>query len=170
MPHLIVLKQRAYAEIEARYACQHGNRELRERTIVDGRSSFVSQCVHCGNTSQPIARKTAIAEAADNAIPLYDNELAESWRQHKSVEYREAFRALQPSLKREYDAYLSSDGWRKLRLKVLERSKYICELCEEAPATEVHHITYIRLGNELLADLTAVCHWCHEFLHTPTAA
>ena len=170
MPQLIVLKQRAYAEIEARYACQHESRELRARTIADGRSSFVFQCVQCGNTSQPIARKTAIAESAGEAIPLYDNELAESWRQHKSDEYLEAFQALQPTLKKEYEAYLSSDRWRKLRLEVLERSKCKCELCEEAPATEVHHFTYIRLGHELLSDLTAVCHRCHDLLHAPTAA
>ncbi len=41
----------------------------------------------------------------------------------------------------------------------------LCEFCEQASAVYVHHLTYVRLGNELLTDLLVVCGGCHAILH-----
>jgi predicted HNH restriction endonuclease len=30
---------------------------------------------------------------------------------------------------------------------------------------EVHHLTYVRFGNELMTDLATLCHDCHKRLH-----
>jgi hypothetical protein len=166
----IVLKQRSYAEIEARYACSHSVRELRFRTIADGRPAYVTQCIQCGHTSQAIALKAALASAVGRLIPPYDDNLEASWRERKSTEYSEAFQSLRPQLQQEYEAYLASPKWRAMRQAVLSRSQGVCELCEKEAATDIHHVTYIRLGNELLTDLRAVCRTCHEYLHTPAAA
>jgi len=57
--------------------------------------------------------------------------------------------------------YLKSLHWRHLRVKILKRAESQCERCHNAPATEVHHMTYKRLGYEWLADLVALCHACH---------
>jgi hypothetical protein len=64
----------------------------------------------------------------------------------------------------EYKEYLASREWAVLREKVRERSNNKCERCREAPQEAVHHLTYERIGHELLEDLQAVCNSCHEFV------
>ena len=166
----ISIKQRAYADIEARYSCAHLERELRARIIADGRQTFATQCIRCGNTSHPIARKTAEALSCGAKIAAYDESLETLWRERKSVEYEQVFQNLAPELEAEYEAYLRSAAWRERRKAVLERASDCCELCEIADAVQVHHLTYVRFGNELPTDLLAVCTSCHEILHAPTAA
>ena len=63
-----------------------------------------------------------------------------------------------------YPRYLESDAWMELRLKVFERANWRCEQCK-APATEVHHLTYIHVGNEAMEDLQALCRQCHKRQH-----
>jgi len=168
MIKLISLKQRAYADIEARYVCAHEQRELRERTIVDGRQTFVTQCVRCGHASHPIGRTKVQAFSTGARTPAYDGALEDRWRAQKSQEYQEVFKNLGPSLEAEYEAYLRSAVWRERRNAILARASGRCELCEISDAVQVHHLTYIRLGSELLTDLLAVCANCHESLHAPT--
>jgi hypothetical protein len=62
-----------------------------------------------------------------------------------------------------YDAYLRSPGWRKRRAGVLNAARGMCAC--GAPATQVHHRTYARLGHERPSDLHAVCRACHEKIH-----
>lgn len=74
-----------------------------------------------------------------------------------------------------YQRYLASREWRVRRNGVMERAKGICERCWGTKATQVHHVTYERVGNELPEDLLALCGPCHEFLsavtdHDPVAA
>lgn len=170
MTNTVSIKQRAYADIEARYSCAHEKRELRARTIADGRQTFVTQCIRCGQTSNPVARKNAIALAAGAPIPPYDDCLENRWREAKSAEYKQVFPNLAPELQAEYEAYLRSPAWRELRGAVLARASDCCELCRIFDAVQVHHLTYERLGNERLTDLLAVCATCHESLHAPTTA
>jgi len=62
-----------------------------------------------------------------------------------------------------YQEYLQSDGWDRVRGKVLDRAKYICEGCGERRATQVHHLTYEDpRGEEMLFNLVALCRDCHE--------
>jgi hypothetical protein len=158
-------KKRAYAEIEARFFCTHEVREVRHRVIADGRSSFVSQCVRCGNTSSPI--KAHIAKQSGGNIPEYDYRLETRWRAAKDLAYKEVREAIRPELKAEYEAYLRSPEWHQLRAAVFERCGGICEVCEDAAAKQAHHFTYERIGHEELADLLGVCKPCHELIHGP---
>ncbi len=64
-----------------------------------------------------------------------------------------------------YAIYLRTPHWRALRRKVLLRWRGLCENCATAPAAEVHHKTYERMGNELLTDLTPLCSECHKQEH-----
>lgn len=64
-----------------------------------------------------------------------------------------------------YQEYLASDVWASKRERVLERAKGACEACGIEQATQVHHVTYKRVGREPLFDLRAVCISCHEDLH-----
>jgi hypothetical protein len=63
-----------------------------------------------------------------------------------------------------YHRYLCSPEWGQLRNRVLRRAQGRCERCG-APATAVHHLTYIRVYQERMDDLQAICEPCHEFSH-----
>lgn len=61
-----------------------------------------------------------------------------------------------------YEAYLRSALWKGKRRQVLQRANGCCETCaRETGHLEVHHVTYERLGAELLSDLLALCVSCH---------
>jgi 5-methylcytosine-specific restriction endonuclease McrA len=78
---------------------------------------------------------------------------------------------------KDYNLFLKSDYWGKVRKLVLERDKYKCQICitKFAPYNydkkdlEIHHRTYKNHKNELnnLNDLITLCKYCHEYLHAP---
>jgi 5-methylcytosine-specific restriction endonuclease McrA len=64
--------------------------------------------------------------------------------------------------------YMKSNNWKRLRQQVLGRAGYTCTARMAGctlTATEVHHISYINLGDEPLWDLRAVCSSCHAAVH-----
>lgn len=64
----------------------------------------------------------------------------------------------------EYEAYLASPQWKKLRADRLRQAKFRCERCgniKSADQLHVHHLTYERLGRELMSDLQVLCLGCH---------
>ena len=67
--------------------------------------------------------------------------------------------------KEEKQAYLDSKAWQKLRKKVFDRDNNECVYCGSMDSLNCHHITYARLGNEKLSDLTTLCRECHGELH-----
>jgi len=65
-----------------------------------------------------------------------------------------------------YDWFLVCDCWRtQIRPAALARASFRCQMCGKRRATEVHHLSYKRIGNEPPQDLLAVCHPCHCELH-----
>jgi 5-methylcytosine-specific restriction endonuclease McrA len=60
--------------------------------------------------------------------------------------------------------YLASREWVVLRRSVFQRAHGTCERCYVQPATQVHHVTYIRRFKELADDLRAICEGCHRYL------
>ena len=69
-----------------------------------------------------------------------------------------------------YHWYLGSAFWRERREYALKRANHRCERCKERRATEVHHLTYIRVFNEMPSDLVALCRQCHGEVHHKKAA
>lgn len=67
--------------------------------------------------------------------------------------------------KERYHRYLCSREWGLLRDQVRRRCKGICERCNRAPMSHVHHLTYIRKYEERLEDLQGLCEPCHLFIH-----
>lgn len=61
----------------------------------------------------------------------------------------------------DYREYLHSPEWKAKRVEVLARARGRCERCRKAPAKDVHHKTYARLGDEKLSDLAVLCRNCH---------
>ena len=64
-----------------------------------------------------------------------------------------------------YNWCLGSPSWRELREYVMRRANDTCERCGSRPATEVHHLTYVRVFRELPSDLIAICRQCHAEIH-----
>ena len=64
-----------------------------------------------------------------------------------------------------YNEYLQTEYWKKLRLQILERALYKCELCYSSNKLNVHHKTYEQKGEELLTDLICLCNRCHKKFH-----
>lgn len=64
-----------------------------------------------------------------------------------------------------YSAYLKTAHWHELRRRVFERDGYRCTRCPNKTRLEAHHLTYERLGRELLTDLTTLCFDCHRQIH-----
>lgn len=63
-----------------------------------------------------------------------------------------------------YNGYLNSPYWAAKREAVLERDDYTCCACK-GEASQVHHLTYERVGREALEDLVSICAACHAYHH-----
>ena len=63
-----------------------------------------------------------------------------------------------------YRLYLRSPKWRAKRKAVMTRDNGQCQFCG-AKAIDVHHLTYVRIFNESIYDLVAICRSCHDLLH-----
>jgi hypothetical protein len=57
----------------------------------------------------------------------------------------------------------------RTRAEVYARSGGLCERCQRAKAVHIHHLTYARIGDELLSDLQHICIWCHCEIHPDRA-
>lgn len=70
----------------------------------------------------------------------------------------------------DYKVYLQSGTWKRKRLLKLEQVGNSCENCgfRADKGLHVHHLTYERLGDELLEDLKVLCEDCHNDIHQKT--
>lgn len=67
--------------------------------------------------------------------------------------------------KKEYERYLLSETWKKIRAAALERDEHACRACGKK-ATAVHHIRYpMNLGEEKMEWLYSLCTYCHTKIH-----
>ena len=75
---------------------------------------------------------------------------------------------LRQNFEENYPLYLQSAEWKKRRDWVLSKANLKCKMCHMVctdKATEVHHLTYDRVGAEAISDLVAVCSPCHRSVH-----
>jgi hypothetical protein len=63
-----------------------------------------------------------------------------------------------------YKLYLCSREWNEKVVKVIKRSKNLCERCKKNQGSQTHHLTYIRLYKERLDDLAYLCSDCHQYI------
>ena len=72
--------------------------------------------------------------------------------------------------KNAYEKYIHSNAWRRRADRRFEMDGGRCQVCGET-ATEVHHLTYDRLGSEEMSDIVSLCGRCHrkaEELYDPS--
>ena len=157
------------------YNCDWDHKwEYRYHIGESGRISLFNQCTQCGkrhgggsslkhDTVPNLKEKINLGE-----INKYDLELLNkksSTYENYNAYYtfkREANKQLEKANRTEfYNEYIKSDKWKAIRLKVLKRDNNLCQACLEAPAQDVHHITYENIGDELMYELLSVCRDCH---------
>jgi 5-methylcytosine-specific restriction endonuclease McrA len=148
--------------------CDHPEHRLRRRITKAGARRASYQCLKCGTNLQGVP----IASVQVGALEPWDTTLSERWNQkirdywdRRQQAYEDRRRQGQEDFWRRYDEHLSSEKWQDLRRRVFARCKGLCEGCGIRAAVQVHHLTYARLGNEMLFDLAAVCLPCHETIH-----
>ncbi len=65
-----------------------------------------------------------------------------------------------------YIAYLHSTQWKAKRKRIVAERGARCEVCGETGGRlSLHHLTYVRLYDELDSDLVVTCEQCHAGLH-----
>ena len=69
------------------------------------------------------------------------------------------------SASEQYEAYLQTEHWQRMRVRALEWADYRCQVCDSPYGLHVHHRTYEGLGNEAINDLTVLCDTCHGLFH-----
>lgn len=165
-----------WAQIRDWYECDHEGRvEIRRRTLSNGRLALYEQCAHCGRVGRAV-KKSGYSEAEMASMNAFDEALDETRRHERHDAYVRLYDeigAKQEAEKvdesaewwRRYTAYLQTPEWKRRRAAVLKRAGGVCEGCGSARAAHVHHLTYERVGEEMLFDLVAVCVGCHQRLH-----
>lgn len=143
--------------------------EIRIYSARGGIKHIRHQCLRCG---EPIGNSLPKKNFNIEDLSEFDNALVENYRQLRKKEYDDIIRKhydiqseKEIRFSKEYREHLSSDKWQRIREKVLARSNGVCEGCGDRPATDVHHKTYLHLGDEFLFELLALCHPCHDRWH-----
>ena len=157
-------------QIDREFRCAHeGCTVLTKFVAANGAESFREQCRRCGEVVAA-PRKADLSPRQKMVAVPFDEALRKSWWDRRAQRQAALYAALQSDRDRQwreaYDSYLHSAEWRALRAKILKRSGGMCEGCGERRAVQVHHLTYERLGREMLFDLVAVCLRCHESIHS----
>lgn len=147
--------------------------EYRYHIGESARVNLFSQCISCGKKGEVGSLKHSTVpffkdRIKSGEINKYDLELLNT--KSPTFEKYNAYRTLKQKVdknienakrKEFYSQYMKSDKWKAIRLKVLKRDNYLCQACLEAPAQDVHHITYENIGDELMYELLSVCRDCH---------
>ena len=141
-------------------ACNHQH-EIRKQIQSNGTEHFKEQCVTCGKLGKNFKKSMLTSDQMSKA-PLIDDEMQ---GQSFAYCYNSFYSNLKELKNNWYKEYLLSTVWMKKRRLVFERAGGTCEACLCEEATQVHHLTYDRIGREALFDLVAVCDSCHYDLH-----
>jgi hypothetical protein len=147
--------------------CAHEHTRLTQRQNGAGVTLYAPQCLGCGKVTAAWVgfEKAKERFTSYDEVYQFDEEVTQAfWSQ--SARKRESKRSQEQwHWWAWYDSYLLSVEWQERRKLVLERCKGFCEGCLRRKATQVHHLTYEHVGNELLYELVALCDDCHGKAH-----
>lgn len=145
--------------------CPHKNTAVASRIIRDGSVQYRRQCQDCGaGIGQFIKRELALMER----VVTWNDTLEERWYAGQRERQQQAAEAERDERRSRYHEYLDSREWAVKRRKVLERDKWLCQGCLSSRATQVHHLTYAHVFDELFYELVSLCDDCHDKAHGAT--
>lgn len=147
--------------------CKHDQTSIVTVVVAGGSKQIRRQCLMCGQY-----QGNPLKQASFDKLPPPANELSQLPMSERQNELRIIY---QHHIKRhkkdksgynaKYQAYLFSEEWKNRRSKVFKRAQGLCEGCLDARATEVHHLSYAHVFDELLFELVALCDECHRKTH-----
>lgn len=150
------------------FRCTCEIKQPRKRIIKGGAVNYGLQCQNCGRFENKGAKFFGFSPPTamiDESISIKFKERADKhWQNRIKTQQDERDRAKQ-QWREYYDWYINSAQWRAKRQEVLERDNYVCCGCRKRKATQVHHLTYDHIGQELLWELVSVCDDCHQVVH-----
>lgn len=149
--------------------CHHGNETPQHayavRVFANGTKHWGMWCRRCGAW-----HSMARAAVPERGLDTYVDGVRDAWRRELSQRHTDQDNTEWSAWREWYDAvYLRTPHWRGLRAAVLERDP-MCRGCGVRASENVHHLTYARLGCELLTDLVGYCRPCHERAHAHNRA
>lgn len=162
--------------------CECLNLEARGTRARNGNWYWTIQCVDCGllegdrerSYLQWVKKDHPLVLQAPDYIEI-DHDLRQKTKArlnfYKSVMREHQHRRNVQNLRKEwkdYETFLKSPDWKRLRRQALERDKHICQLRHRGctrRATIVHHITYDRWREKHVQDVISVCRPCHIHEH-----
>lgn len=152
-------------------SCEHEQQRLTRRQVRGGAVQYVYQCVTCGSSmNQPIAHSRIASEFAGQEIVDFDETIERSYIERRVAELNQERDTKLAAMRTEYAEYLKGPKWADKRRRVLGRCNGICEGCGDAPAVEVHHLTYEHAQDEFLFELVGLCKACHKRAHVDDGA
>ena len=154
--------------------CPCKDKRIRYKMSEAGSKLFYLQCQNCGRATR--LSKDKVANPNSLQIEPVNQKLIEAWskkitdfyarfHEQKQIEWQTQKQQEREEWFKWYNAYLGTNAWRIKREAVLERDNYTCQGCLKNKATQVHHLTYDRAGQEMLFDLISVCTQCHNLIH-----
>ena len=146
----------SFAWEEWAHDCKSGG--IAQRILANGAKTYVEQCQICGKSIK-VWKKQDIQTPY---VGVWKESLITAWRETRE----RVLESIRQTEKKKYHLYLGTKEWKDRRAKVLRRANNLCEGCGDRTATEVHHLTYANVGDELLFQLVALCSPCHSKLHT----
>lgn len=151
------------------FPCEHEKREYRSWLTANKQWRIYEQCVDCGKLFRRGISFSAILPRLPKQLPPCDFEAARLFEQsyygtsgRLAAHYN---RYRKTSWWTQYSAYLRSAEWRARSQAAIAAANGVCTYCRERPAVQAHHISYARVGHELLEDLRAICIPCHILQH-----
>ena len=96
-------------------------------------------------------------------------DLADALEKIKDDIYEDRSRGTEIRVPREeYIEHIKGDKFKKLKMERLKLDDYRCQICfkqVDEMTSHCHHITYLRVLNEKISDLSTLCRCCHNKLH-----
>jgi 5-methylcytosine-specific restriction endonuclease McrA len=155
--------------VDRLFRCEHRNQRVVWTGYANDGSEYQKRqlrnyCDDCGRLVGG-ALKHSLATADTPELSREDamrqDRLWREYAEQRDIEKRrqtEQWRA-------DYEAYLQTQEWADRRDRIFKRASGACEGCGEAPAEQVHHLSYEHCGNEFLWELVAICRRCHLTVH-----
>lgn len=162
--------QQVQETLDQEFTCTHEAVVLTRKIAANQVVHFANQCARCGMQLGGFQKKANLTAEAMKSAPDFDHSLSEAFYEQRRSRREELwgeteFQSRSGYNRAFYEGYLLTPAWQEKRRLVFQRARGVCEGCRQKPATEVHHMTYERLGHEMLFDLRAVCRECHEAIH-----
>lgn len=140
--------------------------------LVRDKTRVRKQCKDCGQLFGHSVKKTSVnynnlpdsSELFEKHNTLeYYNKMKKFHKRYQE-KYQEVRESYEDAFFTAYTKYLKSKEWEAKRKLVLKRDNYLCQCCLVNTATQVHHLTYEKVGKEPAFQLTSVCTDCHKFI------